>query len=141
MQTLHKLVKMKKALLIFWLITLSLSLLAQSNIIIKLSSPPREIKVSPAKLDSFGSVTIIKSDTSKNYLYRKKSFRINCGCGNNSNPPLYIIDGVISDQGASGLDANDIKSINVQKSIKAIEIYGEKGKNGVIIITTKKNSI
>ena len=37
------------------------------------------------------------------------------------------------------LAPSDIESINVIKGEKALEEYGEKGKNGVIQITTKKN--
>ena len=53
-------------------------------------------------------------------------------------PPLYIIDGKVSTNDIKDLDPDDIESISVLKGQKAIELYGEKGKDGVIIITTKK---
>lgn len=52
--------------------------------------------------------------------------------------PLYIIDGKTLDNAdLSFLNPNDIESINVLKDAKATAIYGIKGANGVIIITTK----
>ncbi|AQG80745.1 TonB family protein [Spirosoma montaniterrae] len=54
-------------------------------------------------------------------------------------PPLYIVDGVeISTDKNAQLDPNQIQSIEVLKSSSATSQYGEKGRNGVIIITTKK---
>lgn len=53
--------------------------------------------------------------------------------------PLLIIDGVQSlNTTINDLDANNIKSIMVFKDEAATKEYGEKGKNGVIVITTKK---
>ena len=104
----------------------------------KLSTLPDQIKVSPAKTDFFGSMTIIKSDTSKISLNSKKPFVIT---GREGRQPLYVIDGVISNHGTIGLDPNDIQSISVIKGIKATDLYGEKGKDGVILIITKKKTI
>lgn len=61
--------------------------------------------------------------------------------GNNS--PLYVIDGVIIDGGngtnpLAAINPTDIVSIDVLKDEKATALYGSKGANGVIIITTKK---
>lgn len=54
--------------------------------------------------------------------------------------PLFVIDG--EEKGAdfdmASIDPDDIESINVWKGEKAIEKYGEKAKNGVIEVTTKK---
>jgi TonB-dependent SusC/RagA subfamily outer membrane receptor len=60
-----------------------------------------------------------------------------------NNPPLYVIDGVIidGDKGTNPLatiDPTDIVSIDVLKDEKATALYGSRGANGVIIITTKK---
>ena len=53
---------------------------------------------------------------------------------------LYIIDGKEMESGSmNDVDPNTIKSINVLKGENALKKYGEKGKNGVIEITTKKN--
>jgi TonB-dependent SusC/RagA subfamily outer membrane receptor len=51
--------------------------------------------------------------------------------------PLYIIDGKEAD-GIENIDKESIKSISVIKDAATNLEYGDKGKNGVIIITTKK---
>lgn len=79
------------------------------------------------------------------------------------NEPLYVIDGVIIARGTfngvnldpddenrdnqvmptdvlSNLNPNDIESMNVLKDASAIALYGARGANGVIVITTKKGS-
>lgn len=53
------------------------------------------------------------------------------------NSPLYIIDGVQVESGLDGLVLQDIASIDVLKDAAAAAIYGARGANGVIIITTK----
>lgn len=58
---------------------------------------------------------------------------------NASSTPLYVVDGIIWEGG--GLDAinpNDIESVDVLKDASSTAIYGTRGSNGVIIITTKK---
>jgi len=56
--------------------------------------------------------------------------------GNQENPPLYIVDGKEVDD-ITNLDPADIESIEVLKDKSATDLYGEKGKNGVICIETK----
>lgn len=53
------------------------------------------------------------------------------------NGPLYIIDGIPAG-GISGLNPNDIESMQVLKDAAAASIYGARASNGVIIVTTKK---
>lgn len=55
----------------------------------------------------------------------------------NGAAPLYIIDGVIRDAGLNELSSADIESIQVLKDAASTAIYGARGSNGVIIITTK----
>jgi TonB-dependent SusC/RagA subfamily outer membrane receptor len=75
-----------------------------------------------------------------------------------NNEPLYVIDGVIissagedviaaggignsgqeTQNGLSGINPRDIESIEVLKDASATAIYGSRGANGVILITTKK---
>jgi TonB-dependent SusC/RagA subfamily outer membrane receptor len=53
--------------------------------------------------------------------------------------PIYVVDGIelaVSSQ-ATGIDPSDIQSVNVLKGVAATNKYGEKGKNGVVEITTK----
>ncbi|MGY3213589.1 M56 family metallopeptidase [Mucilaginibacter sp. HD30] len=53
--------------------------------------------------------------------------------------PLIIIDGEIAtEKGFEQINQDDIKSITVLKDASATSLYGEKAKNGAIIITTKK---
>lgn len=67
--------------------------------------------------------------------------------GNNSltqdNSPLYVIDGfpIEDPMIASSINQNDIESIDVLKDASASAIYGARGANGVIVITTKKGKI
>ena len=58
---------------------------------------------------------------------------------NSSERPLFILDEKeISYEEMEKIDPNTIKSINVFKIEKAIEKYGEKGKNGVVVFTIKE---
>lgn len=54
------------------------------------------------------------------------------------NSPLYVIDGVpLVDFDPASLNTNDIESFDVLKDASATAIYGSRGANGVILITTK----
>ena len=53
------------------------------------------------------------------------------------NSPLYIIDGIPVEEGLNGLSTSDIESIDVLKDASAAAIYGSRGANGIIIVTTK----
>ncbi len=55
-----------------------------------------------------------------------------------SNEPLYVIDGVPQTDGLSFLDPTDVESIDVLKDASATSIYGARGANGVILVTTKQ---
>ena len=68
--------------------------------------------------------------------------------------PLYVIDGVLmesqqnlswigspAENGLSSINPNDIESINILKDASATAIYGARGANGVVIVTTKKGKI
>lgn len=73
-----------------------------------------------------------------------------------SNQPLFVVNGVPFDGGANeqnaffdnvtessrflDLDPNNIESVNVLKGLSASVLYGERGRNGVILITTKNAS-
>lgn len=54
----------------------------------------------------------------------------------NNSDPLYIVDGIPVD-GLDFLNPNDIESINVLKDAASAAIYGARGANGVVLITTK----
>ncbi len=54
-----------------------------------------------------------------------------------SNAPLYIVDGVQMDNALSILSPKEIESIEVLKDASSTNIYGARGANGVVMITTK----
>jgi len=60
------------------------------------------------------------------------------GSLNATNSPLYVIDGVTSE--TLDVSPNDIQSMNILKDASASAIYGSRGANGVIIITTKQGA-
>jgi TonB-linked SusC/RagA family outer membrane protein len=79
------------------------------------------------------------------------SVRIRGGTSvNASNEPLYVIDGVPIDIGGGStvngrnplnfLNPNDIESVTVLKDASSTAIYGNRGANGVVMITTKSGS-
>lgn len=55
-----------------------------------------------------------------------------------SSAPLYVVDGVIYDGGFSNINPDDIETITVLKDASTTALYGAKGANGVVMITTKK---
>jgi len=56
----------------------------------------------------------------------------------NNNNPLLVIDGVPTTSGLNQLNMNDIATVQILKDASATAIYGSRGANGVVIITTKK---
>ena len=60
------------------------------------------------------------------------------GSFNSSQDPLYIVDGVPTNNALNSLNTNDIESMQVLKDAASASIYGSRASNGVIIITTKK---
>ncbi|WP_461138123.1 TonB-dependent receptor [Spirosoma pomorum] len=57
---------------------------------------------------------------------------------NATNNPLYVVDGIIWAAGIDALNPSDIESIDVLKDASATAIYGTRGANGVILVTTKR---
>ena len=62
------------------------------------------------------------------------------GSLNGSTTPLYVVDGVTYDGDISSIDPGDIASTTILKDATATSLYGSRGANGVIVITTKKGS-
>jgi TonB-dependent starch-binding outer membrane protein SusC len=64
--------------------------------------------------------------------------------GNNSlmfgTNPIFVVDGLIMEGNFENINPNDIASIDVLKDASATAIYGSRGANGVVVITTKKGS-
>ncbi|MBE3087427.1 MAG: SusC/RagA family TonB-linked outer membrane protein, partial [Bacteroidetes bacterium] len=62
------------------------------------------------------------------------------GSVNASSSPLYVVDGAPFDGSLNSINTNDIESISVLKDATSAALYGARGANGVIIITTKKGT-
>ena len=57
-----------------------------------------------------------------------------------SSPPLWVVDGVPVGNDASIVNMSNVKSINVLKGPNATALYGQRGENGVVLVTTKRGS-
>lgn len=55
-----------------------------------------------------------------------------------SNEPLFVLDGIPYDGNLNDINPDDVASIDVLKDASATAIYGSRGANGVVLITTKK---
>ena len=116
---------------------IGLSTKAQEKIVTDLISEIKEAKfvqteveISPVKVSS----NFVKTDTSP------PSLRIVCIKSiQERNEPLYILDGrLINAKQFSKVNPNDIQDIKVLKGTEATSIYGNQGRNGVVLLTTKK---
>jgi TonB-linked SusC/RagA family outer membrane protein len=70
-------------------------------------------------------------DDAKILIRGRRSFKA-------SSDPLFVVDGIPVDAGISDINPNDIESMEVLKDASATAIYGSRGANGVILITTKR---
>ena len=66
------------------------------------------------------------------------SFRIRGISTINNSEPLLVIDNVPTDMPLNALNMEDVESVDVLKDASATAIYGSRGANGVVIVTTKK---
>ena len=62
------------------------------------------------------------------------------GSVNASRSPLYIVDGIPFNGNLASIDPSDIESTTILKDASATAIYGARGANGVVVITTKKGT-
>ncbi len=60
------------------------------------------------------------------------------GSINSSNSPLYVVDGVPYDGNLNSINPGDIEAMTILKDASAGALYGSRGANGVVVITTKK---
>src|SRR5690606_24745261 len=77
-------------------------------------------------------VTVINSGAPGN----SPAVRIRGLASPNNNDPLYVIDGIIAG-GLGSLNPNDIENIQVLKDASTTAVYGSRGANGVVLVTTK----
>ena len=59
------------------------------------------------------------------------------GSIHNTNEPLYVVDGVVRENGLDGINPEDIAGMQVLKDASSTAIYGSRGANGVVLIQTK----
>ncbi|AGA79343.1 SusC/RagA family TonB-linked outer membrane protein [Echinicola vietnamensis] len=59
---------------------------------------------------------------------------------NASNEPLYVVDGIPIAGGINDINPNDITSMEILKDASATAIYGSRGANGVVLVTTKRGT-
>ena len=59
---------------------------------------------------------------------------------NASNDPLYVVDGIPLASGIDDLNPQDIASMEILKDASATAIYGSRGANGVVLVTTKRGT-
>ncbi len=113
-----------------------------------------------------GSASVVKSETLENSLVSNATDALNgkvagvqiqssngqpgtsptvrirgVGSLSASNTPLYVLDGLPYDGAISDINTQDIESMTVLKDAAAAALYGARGANGVILITTKKGSL
>ena len=89
-----------------------------------------------------GRVSGVQISTSEGAPGAAISIRVRGGGSiTQSNEPLYIIDGFPTEDGLNNLHPSDIESIDVLKDASSTAIYGARGANGVIIVTTKGGKI
>lgn len=86
-----------------------------------------------------GQVTGVRATSGTGQPGEGATIRIRgVGSINASNEPLYVVDGAPYDGSISAINPNDIASITVLKDAAAGALYGSRGANGVIMVTTKK---
>jgi len=78
------------------------------------------------------TITNRKGEKQEVYIAKQNDFL--------QNPPLFLLDDKeITEKQMKNIATDDIESISVLKDKSATELYGEKGKNGVVIIHLKEN--
>jgi TonB-linked SusC/RagA family outer membrane protein len=98
----------------------------------------RDIPINSAAEALNGRLAGVTATTSEGSPDAQIRIRVRGGMSiTGDNNPLYIIDGVQVENGLNSISPQDIQSIDVLKDAAATAIYGARGANGVIVITTK----
>lgn len=63
------------------------------------------------------------------------------GSINRTNDPLYVVDGIVRESGLDGINPEDIQSMQILKDASSTAIYGSRGSNGVVLISTKSGNV
>lgn len=84
-----------------------------------------------------GRVAGLRVYTTDHQPGENPTFRIRGGSSiNQSDAPIIVVDGVVRD--ISGINPNDIESIEILKDAASAAIYGARASNGIVLITTKR---
>lgn len=103
------------------------------------SSDLAKIPVPSAQLAVQGRVPGVQVSASSGAPGADVSVRVRgVGSINSSNEPLYIVDGIQIEGGLNSVSPNDIEDITILKDAASTSIYGSRGSNGIVIISTKK---
>jgi TonB-linked SusC/RagA family outer membrane protein len=95
------------------------------------------IRVDQALQARAAGVAVTQTSGAPGAGYKIRIRGANSITGNNN--PLYVVDGLVVGN-INNLNANDISSMEVLKDASATAIYGNRGANGVVLITTKSGS-
>ena len=96
---------------------------------------------SSTKFIAVKDMLLVKNEDNVFTVMNDSTSRVNMSATSSMNAPLCIVNGKEVSYGTGGLngiDPSTIESISVLKDKHATEAYGEKGRNGVIIVTLKK---
>ena len=86
-----------------------------------------------------GNVTGVQMTSGSGQPGSSPSIRVRgFGSINASSAPLYVVDGIPYDGSLASLNPSDIESMTVLKDASSGALYGARGANGVVMITTKK---
>lgn len=111
----------------------------RGNVYMKNSDDLLKSSVAPSLQGKASSVYV--NDSSKQFGGNNKVVLRGTHSINNSNEPLYILNGVpMSGKEFALIDPNDFESVSVLKDAAATSIYGSHGANGVILVTTKNGT-
>lgn len=92
------------------------------------------------KVGESNEIVIATTISTSNFSFSDINTKTVALKSNKKKKPIYILDGkIISNSSFKKINTNNIESISVLKGNSAIKKYGEKAKNGVVEIKTKKN--
>lgn len=98
----------------------------------------RDIPVATAAEALAGRLAGVSVTTTEGAPGAEISIRVRGGASlTQDNSPLYIVDGIQVENALSIISPNEIQSIDVLKDVASTSIYGARGANGVVLITTK----
>ena len=97
---------------------------------------PDQLPISPKLLE--GQVPGLQAVSASGQPGETAAIRIRgIGSISASSSPLYVVDGIPYDGNINAINPNDVESISVLKDATASALYGSRGANGIIVITTK----